>query len=260
MRSKWQALGLTVVTVTALLVGFGQQNESSPAKDQTSRTELEKRLAQLPIVDFVEIGESDPIRRAKSDRHNSPVAKEGIKKPQLNDNMKALRLDLPLSHQPAGAALPASDVVIIGNVHNVQAFLSTDRTAVYSEVTFTVEQVLKGRERVTPGINVTAERSGGAVRFPSGKILRRGSLGRNIPVQGNRYLLFLNSNQVNDSFTIDTGYELANNSVIPLDGTGDNDEVFKPYEKYRNATVTTLLEDVRKAIANEARPRNGSSR
>src|SRR4030095_10929529 len=107
---------------------------------------------------------------------------------------------------------------------------------------------------LTKGQALTAERKGGAVRFRSGKILRRGFLGKNIPVQGRRYILFLNTNS-DDCLTIVTGYELINHIVVPLDGTSDQSEglpQFKSYRKYLDASETTLVEDVRKALENQA--------
>ena len=235
-----------LVALTTLLVVL-PHHQPTTGKAQKRYPELEKRLAQLPIVDFTETTETDRVRRARNDRHNSRVPNESVKKFQLNDSMPPVLLGLPLTDQPAFPAVPMTDVVAVGTVQNVQAYLSSDKTSVYSEVTFEIEEVLKGNERATAGSFVSAERFGGAVRFPSGKILRRGATGRNIPVNGGRYLLFLNSIQGDNSFTIVTGYEL-NDTVSPLDGIGETDPDFKPYEKYRNASVPALLDEVKREI------------
>jgi hypothetical protein len=255
------------LAVTALLMRVvPQKQDLSPAGVQKQPT-LEQRLAELPTVDFSDIdleGQTSEKRKARNTRYDSPMSTDGIKRPRLTENMEPVLLDLPLTHQPSEPALPiTSDVIAIGTIRSAQAYLSSDRTSVYSEVTLDVEELLKGNQQFgpTPG-TLTADRAGGAVRFGSGKILRRGFLGKNIPVEGRRYLLFLKTNPGDESLTIVTGYELREHLVVPLDGTGDKTEgfsQFKSYQKYQNASETTLVEDVRKAIANQIGSRTGGT-
>lgn len=248
MRSNWKVLSLVLIAVTSIFLTLAKRGQSSSGQNRKPSSELQKRLDQLPVVDFNETNETDPVRRARNDRHNSHVSKEGVKKPKLSEAMTPILLDLPLSDQPSLPPFPMTHVVAIGTVQKVQAYLSSDRTSVYSEVTIAIEDVLKGNELVTAGLIVDAERPGGGVRFPSGKILHRGATGRNLPISGHRYLFFLNSIEGDESFNIVTGYEL-NDIVTPLDGTGEDYPEFKPYEKYRNASVSALLDEVKKAIA-----------
>ena len=247
------------VGCTILLVFFlstaAQPEPSIPQRPQ-EETRLEQRLAELPVVDFTDVDRnetSDPTRAAKNRRHNSSFSQEGVRRPKLNENMEPVLVDLPLTHQPAEPAIPvASDVIVIGTVRDAKAYLSSDRTDVYSEVTISVEEILKTDPEYGLKINgaLTAERIGGAVRFPSGKILRRARLGRNLPSNAHRYLLFLN--QTGDGgFSIVTGYELTQNGIVPLDGGADGKgfDEFKNYERFRNASEAALLEAVRKAIS-----------
>jgi hypothetical protein len=179
--------------------------------------------------------------------------------------MEPVLLHSGWSDQPDEPAIPAStsDAVVTGTVKEVNAYISSDRTTVYSEVTLNIEEVLKEDPRypLVSGLTLSAERPGGAVRFPSGKILRRGRLGRNIPEAGRRYLLFLKYNEDVKDFSIVTGYQLLDNRVLPLDGTADlekggNGPPFRVYEQYRNADVLTFLNNVRALInaAAESRP------
>jgi hypothetical protein len=169
------------------------------------------------------------------------------------------------SHQPDEPAIPASssDAVVTGTINDVNAYISTDRTTVYSEVTLNIEEVLKQDPSypLVAGLTLSAERPGGAVRFPSGKILRRGNLGRNIPEAGRRYLLFLKYNEDGKDFSIVTGYQFLDNRVLPLDGTADIDKgrngpPFGAYERNRGAEVSAFLKNVRSVIngAPESRP------
>lgn len=259
-------LFLIVVGASSLFISHGQQKEiSKRTKDQKTQTAIEKQLAELPVVAFEEADRqaaSDPSRAAKNSRHNSPVSDQSAKRPELTEDAEPTLLDLPLTHQQAEPAIPAaSNLIIVGSIDDAKAYLSSDKTTVYSEVTITVDQVLKGEVRygLVRDAKLTAERVGGVVRFLSGKILRRGALGKNIPSKGSRYLLFLNENQDGDGFSIVTGYKLQNNTVVPLDGIGGGDggfPQFAAYKTYKDVPESTLIEDVRKAVAAEGDAKN----
>jgi len=168
--------------------------------------------------------------------------------------------DLPMTHWPAEPAFPTtSDVIVIGTVWEAKAYLSEDRTDVYSEVSLSLQEILKAapQYQLKIGGMVTSDRSGGAVRFPSGKILRRGFWGRGIPSTGHRYLLFL-EDEGDSGFSIVTGYELTGKGVVPLDGIeGDRFSVFSNYERLRNTNEALLLDAVRKAISESRTGRGG---
>ncbi len=255
------ALSMATLLATKLLTTKGQQ----PPSQQITKETLDERVGRLPVTDFVVYEAPDTekklLRRARNARHDSSAGPDGIKRSVLNDRMEPVLLDLPLSDQREEPALPASnsDVVVIGSVADVKAYLSNDRTNVYSEVTLGIEEVLKKDPRYTliPGLALAAERPGGAVRFPSGKILRRGDLGRNIPQAGQRYVLFLKYNEDGEDFSIVTGYELVANQVLPLDGTdnlekGGRFPQFRAYERYRGAEASAFLNNVRAVINAEA--------
>src|SRR6185503_19404869 len=192
-----------------VLLGFfwrGTAQPSQGVKPGTTITQrpkkpaaidFERRVAELPVVDFTEfdpVASTDPKRAAKNTRYNFGVSVDGIPFPKLNENMEQDLFSLPMTHWPAAPAFPvSSDVIVIGTVREAKAYLSTDRTAIYSEVSLSIEEILKASSQHGLQINgrVTADRFGGAVRFPSGKILRQGWYGRNIPTSGHRYLLFL---------------------------------------------------------------------
>jgi hypothetical protein len=217
--------------------------------------EFERRVAELPVVDFTEFdpaASTEPIRAAKSRRRNMEISTEGTTAPRLEEDMDPVLLHLPMTHWRAEPAFPVtSDVIVIGTIREAKAYLSDDRTDVYSEVSLSIEEILKADPQygLKIGSMVSGDRSGGAVRFPSGKILRRGFWGRRIPLTGHRYLLFL-KDMGDSGFSIVTGYEFTGKGVLPLDGVeGDDSSVFKNYEKFRNATETSLLDAIRKALA-----------
>lgn len=259
MRNLIRITYVVACVGAAILVGmlWGSTAQETRAT-QKKNVKLEQRLAELPVVDFTdsESAETDPARAARNKRHNSSVSQEGIKRPKLNEQMEPVLLDAPMTHHPAEPAFPVSDLVVVGTIEAAKAYLSSDRTGVYSEVSVSIEDLLKTNPQygLKTGGTVIAERSGGAVRFASGKILRRGTFARNLPSKGHRYLLFLN--QTGDgAFSIVTGYELTAEGVIPLDGgaEGKGFAEFQNYESFRNASVASLLEAVRTAINQNGR-------
>jgi hypothetical protein len=190
------------------------------------------------------------LRHARNEKHNGPNKKYFLSE---NDDD---RMPLATSHAPKEQAFPfaQSDAVIVGEVKGAQAYLSADKTNVYSEFDVRIEEVIKSASSMLLpiGTNITAERPGGRVRFPSGKILLRGgAYGRNMPRSGRRYVLFLRSDALTQSFSIITGYELNAGRVSPLDGAFPGDEVtqqFADYEKYKNVEETQFLNEVRNAV------------
>jgi len=123
-----------------------------------------------------------------------------------------------------------SDVILVGQIMGANAFLSNDKGYIYSEFALGVETVLKN-DAIAP-INsdgqIIAEREGGAVRFPSGRIQQYRIYGQKMPQTGRKYILFLKRNETDPDFSILTGYELKNNQVFPLDTI----ELYASYSGY----------------------------
>ena len=221
---------------------------------KASQLDFERRLAELPIVDFTEFdpfASTDPTRVARNTKYNVGLSVDGIPAPKLEEKMQPVYFSLPMTHWRAAPAFPVtSDVIVIGTVQDAKAYLSTDRTDVYSEVSLSIQEILKAGPQygLQIGKTISADREGGGIRFPSGKIVRRGFVGRNIPTTGHRYLLFLKDDP-GVGFSIVTGYELTGQGVQPLDGgVGNADSVYVNYEKLRNTSEASLLDAVRKAI------------
>lgn len=144
---------------------------------------------------------------------------------------------------------------MLGEVVDAQAYLTEDRTSVISEFTIRVEDILKNNPLApfSVGDSITGNRGGGGVRFPSGKLIRRGQHGKPLPRVGRQYLLFLR--RVGDGggdYEIITAYELRGGRVHPLDGlslVNTAQPAYAAYQKYRDADAATFLNDVRDAVA-----------
>ncbi|HEV7644412.1 MAG TPA: hypothetical protein VGO50_10755 [Pyrinomonadaceae bacterium] len=164
-------------------------------------------------------------------------------------------LELPLSHAPLKPAFPVSQsgAILIGTVTDSQAFLSTDKSYVYSEFTVQVEDVLKNfsSAALAPNVTTTVERAGGIVRFASGKTLQLGNSGEGLPVKQSRYLLFLKWSESGKDFLTLTGYKL-DGKITPLDRLGKDTDIniFKNYRAYENNDETSFLKTVKTVIEN----------
>lgn len=167
-------------------------------------------------------------------------------------------MPLPLTiHWWAGLpALPVaqSDAIVLGEITDAQAYLSDDRSGVYSEFTIRVDELLKNSDQspLAVGNLAVGERPGGKVKFPSGKVQRYGIDKQGMPRVGGRYVLFLKSNGKGQDFTIVTGYELRNGTVFPLDNARSrNGGSELPFDAYRGANEINFLTSLRNAIGSQ---------
>ncbi|MDT5270514.1 MAG: hypothetical protein QOH49_2700 [Acidobacteriota bacterium] len=114
-----------------------------------------------------------------------------------------------------------SDLIVEGDVKDANAFLSEDKTGVYSEFTISVSDVLKSSASVQKHDLITAERFGGRVRFPSGQVARYRVAGQGAPAKDGKYLFFLKQ-MTDGSYRILTAYEMRGNRIVALDGSRTN--------------------------------------
>lgn len=215
------------------LYGFA----SIPVQDQLQKQSSAVEPTPLPTVEYsasepASLGEEN-IRGARSGRHD----KSPMNVKELPPNVDQLPI---ISHFWWGlSSIPTeqSDAVIVGEVVGAQAYLSNDKTGVYSEFTVRVEQTLKAP---SGGIStsIVAERPGGAVRFPSGRIVRYEIHNQGMPKVGSRYLLFLKYNTQGDDFCVLTGYALKNGRVVPLDNI---EHLFAQYKDWSESAFHSLV-------------------
>jgi hypothetical protein len=213
----------------------------------------EKRQPDLPTVDYEKETSKpkDKARKEKGDRFSERGNKGGRKAiEKLPDNVELLPLT---SHWWVGlSALPVdqSDVVIRGYIVSREAHLSDDRTGIYSEFEVQVAEIVKDTSSaIVAGTPLTVNRSGGSVRFASGKIQTYIISRQDMPRSGHQYVLFLKKTAAGDLLIL-TGYELSNGQVQPLDGEETDDpRSTLPFAKYRGKNTESFFQEVRDAAA-----------
>jgi hypothetical protein len=216
---------------------------------QPSGKELDD--AATPIVDF---GASSPAeadgqgtRRLKNARYDRYGSVKSDPAPQMGEVISFSHWQVGLSDLPADK----SDLVVEAKVTDSQAFLSDDKTGVYSEFTVRVSKVWKTTPAVTvnKGDTLVTERFGGRVRYPSGKIVRYLVDGQGSPMKGKKYLFFL-ARAEQGNYKLLTAYELQGNKVFALDGSRINrwGRGNWTFDKHNGKDVNGFLEEVEQAV------------
>jgi hypothetical protein len=237
---------LVIAAVAMMTTLRGQDQGRTQTRDQ-QRAEFE---SQFPIADYSASEPADPQKRAQrrargNKYNNSPMTVT----PSDTDGVTS-----SAEHWAEGiAALPVeqSNTVVVGEVTDAQAFMSVDKTGVYSEFVVRIGEVLKNDPALplTAGTSITVERPGGRVKFPSGNIGQYFTVGQGMPRVGKRYMLFLT--QKDQDYQILTGYELRAGRILLLDNPGAG----HPLTAYKDTNETSLLNDVRAAVNASSQPK-----
>ena len=116
--------------------------------------------------------------------------------------------------------LKESGIVFVGSVLKVQPYLSEDRTHVYTEMTFRVEDLFKCPPTFTRPADGTLviDRIGGTMRLRSGQVVRDYTdldIGGN-PYIGGRYVVFAKERPKHGALDIVRAYELRDGKVFRL--------------------------------------------
>lgn len=249
--NKKMALALTLCAVAiALFASFGASRFIQAQKNAQNKSFSSE--SNLPILDY-------------NKEIEKPLTEEERLKSSRIESLGNPRQAEPLSELPYGAemlpvsghwwvgieAIPVqkSNVIVIGKINEAEAHLSSDRTGVYSEFSIEIEKVFKDEtSSLKIAEIVSANRSGGAVRFASGKVQEYRFRRQAMPRADGRYLLFLRRSEAGD-LDILTGYELLNGIVRPLDGEDVKDSRSAlVFSKYRGKSETQLLKDLQAAI------------
>lgn len=254
MKNKWATpavIGFIFVLLvgTVLIVHSQKQNNQNNSQDE----------GNIPIADYNAPLPSDSSERAKREKKNKNHNLRSTKKIDSKRFMITEERNSSYggfdSDTPAEPAIPAarSNVVVIGDVTDSKAYLSEDKTSIYSEFTVNIDEVLKNNSSESIGMksSIISSRSGGAVRFLSGKVIKRLFDGKPMPRNKSKYLLFLKYDSEEMNYHIITAYELRKGEVIPLDGllrNGRIAEQLAAHQSYRGISETAFLNLVREAI------------
>lgn len=243
---KRQLIVIGIVLFSAVVL-FTITSFRQEAQTNKSQKKQDDAIADINAPEPKNIEEKE-IRKQRGKKYKTRVPLD-----KMEDQPAVF--DIPESHSEVEPAFPVeqSDLIIIGTITDSQAFVSNDKTAVYSEFQVSVNQILKNNNvlPIIPESNIVAERIGGNVRFPSGRIQRRGYSGHNLPQKNKQYVLFLKWDEAGKDYSILTGYEVQEQTVNPLDGLdNENPRIFSNYKQYKNADLSMFLSKLKEVIEN----------
>ena len=264
---------ILILMVFAAALAVGTTTIARWPTQVTKQTKVNEQhdKSTYPIADYEAKEPSDlslqSLRKARAKRHNiqlRPSDKVDVRRLMLTEQSKS-SWGGPPSHAAIEPALPASQsgVIVVGQVTNAQAFLSEDKTNIYSEFTVTINEILKNNSSLalTPGSSIATVRTGGALRFPSGKIIQRGFGGKPFPLINRSYVFFLKYEREEQDYPIITAYELRGGVVFPLDGFDIDGQLLEPYaeyQQYKGWNEADFLNKVRESIALTANDAGGT--
>lgn len=190
-KHKQTYLFLILLAVTLVLATFSyDQTERSFAQQI-----LQERDTKLPVVDYDAPESKDKARRERRRRKGR----------KYNNAMMPVHPSAEVitstsaSHWFYGMPpLPTaqSDILVLGEVVNAEAFLSPDKTGVYSEYSVRVDEVLKTDDpAITVGQTINIERYGGRVRLQSGLVQSYNVLYQGAPRVNGKYVFFLSRSE-----------------------------------------------------------------
>lgn len=212
-----------------------------------TQSQTRQQIDDAPTVDFDTAdrpSQHEPLRRARGSKYQSRIPLDG-----MADQVKVFESSGAHSLPEPAFPIEESSSIVLGTVTDARAFVSNDKTAVYSEFDVRVNQSFKNRGTSSES-KIVAERVGGIVRFASGRVQRRGDSGRSLPQKGKQYILFLKWDEAGEDYLIITGYEVDGATVYPLDGFEKGTApIFSNYTQYRGARYDELLADLQKQLA-----------
>jgi len=219
-NTQGQQQNVNRVAAKVLRPSSGNTNTQTPQVQQERQpTEKELDDAATPIVDFNNPASSQSNKRSTK---NARFKNQNFVTASVHPEIGEVERSTGDSSLVAATDLPVeqSDLIIEGKISDSQAFLSDDKTGVYSEFTIKVSKVLDANSglNVKNGDDIIAERIGGRVRYPSGQIVRYNLSGQGSPMKSKKYVLFLKRSAEGD-YELLTAYELQDNKTRALDGS-----------------------------------------
>jgi hypothetical protein len=251
-RSLWMLLIIScafgALSFSTLRSQSQDANTQKPRKDKSEQAQ-ELDTSKFPIADYLSVGSSDPHERHKREAKGKKYNSRSRNSLPITESFDSSFLTTDWEVRLPAIPVAKSAAVIVGKVTSAEAYLSENKTDIYSEFEIQIEQVWKSdRSELSAGTSVVAERLGGRVRFPSGKIAISAVSLQQMPQVGSRYVLFLTHEAPmggeHSDFFILTGYELRDGCVFPLDKTLPG----HPITAYRGVDEKTFLNDLRSAL------------
>lgn len=246
-------VGAVVLTASLLFAATFYQTKNAFSASRSQ----ENHSRDLPTLDYEnEVTKPKSKERKEKGNHFKGGANPDTKKPidELPEGVEPLPITGAWWRGLSALPTEQSDVVVLGVVTSRDAYLTEDRTGIYSEFKVLVSEVFKDPAKtIISGTPISVNRTGGAVRFKSGKIQKYQIAHQGMPDVAAQYVLFLRKTSDSDLLIL-TGFKLVDGHVTPLDGNESNDpRLVLPFAKYAGTDEAEFLKAVRNAAASSAK-------
>lgn len=210
------------VSTRQSLLGDNPQQPDRPQRQQLTDEERKQQLKEFRSrfaktdYDSFESNESSEreVRRKRSKHYDS----SGIVSKHPSDTGVGTTFISEWYVNLPSLPIKESCAIVVAEAVRGEAHLSTDRTGVYTEFKFTIDDVLKrDASGLAQGDSISASRFGGIVHYSWGHEELYSIAGQNMPVAKKRYVLFLKCTEEAKNYEIVTAYELGSSGVLPLD-------------------------------------------
>lgn len=236
---------LLIIIIASSIVrlnGLAQQTPDNGARDRKDQS-LRKRLSavktnqewdallnNLPTADYDAPEPDDPVERNKRKVKGSHYDKQRmvVKNPDLSVTLTEVTYE---GKEAWPLPTDESDLIVVGEVHDRQSYLSNDKSGVYTEFSISISEVLKGDSAlISQGHTITASRAGGVVQYRGGHKRLYLVSGEGLPLDGGQYVLFLKRDGEDKNYLILTLYQLGTDGVTPID-EGSQFEIYRGLKK-----------------------------
>jgi hypothetical protein len=251
LQRKYLVSKIVIFAVGVLLLTTALATRQEGANQQgVAIQEKKPDFSRFPIADFHTPEPLDADQRAAREVKGRKYGDKHM--PRISDDTYQIFASADWDVRLPALPVDRSAAVVTGTVRSAHAYLTPDKTGIYSEFKVATERVIKNdpNDVIKDGATITVERRGGRVRMPSGRIVISWVSHQNMPRVGGRYLLFLTHqfetpNDTPKDFYLLTGYELKNGQVRLLDDTLPG----HPITRYDGTSETTLLSDLFNTVA-----------
>jgi len=230
-----------------------QEQRSDPSKGDAERLKKPTKYSDVPAKgefknNSNELSSDLQRRVVRESRYKNTYAEitdpanSAAQEPSEDYVVQISDYAAPLDPFPVAPAA----AIVIGTVLRGKAFVSSDRTYVYSDYQVQVDRVLKQDKSASlaVGEQIVVSRGGGTIPFLSGHVRNYINQGEGFPAIGSPYLFFLgkpNFPEHEYEQIIGSLYQLVGGEVHPLD-----DEQMGAFD---NLSQTAFLTRVEQAIA-----------
>jgi hypothetical protein len=232
---------LAIVMFSFLIAATFFLVKSPISKGQTEKTEAKNNSSvKFPVVDFsqTELLNDSEERKAK----NTYFDKNGPEIHEITETKIITEAESWIETLPA-IPVSQSDIVLKGTISDSRAYVSANKTNIYSEFDVSVKKLLlvkeKGAARATE--NISINRVGGSLRFSSGHVQTYMLSGEGCPESGKTYVFFLKRNDTLKGFLLLTAYEVTDEKVYPVDNIPSQLD-------YRGKTLIQFLNEINGAL------------